>query len=54
MRYEYPQLGSLRSQADRREAEAYLDHGASLGDSIGALARWLEGLRAVFAPPAHR
>jgi len=49
MRYEYPQLGSLRSEADRREAQAYLEHGASLGDSIGALARWLEGLRDIFA-----
>ncbi|HEX4331670.1 MAG TPA: hypothetical protein VH040_06010 [Usitatibacter sp.] len=44
----YPQLGSLRSEAERREAEAYLESGAALGDSIGMLARWLEGLRLVF------
>ena len=52
----YPQLGSIRSEADRREAEAYLDRGAALGESLGAFARWLEGLRRVFAPAAisHR
>ena len=48
MDIKYPQLGSLRSEAERREAEAYLDSGAALGDSIGMLARWLEGLRLVF------
>ena len=52
----YPQLGSIRSEADRREAEAYLDRGAALGESLDAFARWLEGLRRVFAPAAisHR
>jgi hypothetical protein len=46
----YPQLGSLRSQAERREAEAYLESGAALGDCIDALSRWLEGLGRVFTP----
>jgi hypothetical protein len=53
----YPQLGSLRSEADRREAAAYLDHGAALGDSLGAIARWLEGLHRAFSlrtPVPHR
>jgi len=50
----YPALGSIRSEADRREAEAYLDRGAALGESLDALARWLEGLRRAFAPAAIR
>lgn len=53
----YPQLGNLRSEADRREAEAFLDRGAALGDWLCAFARWLEGLRRVFSPNtsvAHR
>lgn len=52
----YPQLGSIRSEVDRREAEAYLDRGAALGETLDAFARWLEGLRRVLAPAAisHR
>ncbi|HSS28539.1 MAG TPA: hypothetical protein VLL50_11350 [Usitatibacter sp.] len=46
----YPQIGSLRSMADRREAEAFLEHGATLGDFLDGFARWLDGLRRVFAP----
>ena len=46
----YPQLGSLRSEADRREAEAFLERGAALGASLDAFAHWLEGLRRVFSP----
>lgn len=46
----YPQIGRLRSVADRREAEAFLEHGASLGDFLDGFARWLDGLRRVFAP----
>lgn len=48
----YPQLGSIRSEADRREAEVYLDRGAALGESLYAFAHWMEGLRRVFAPRA--
>lgn len=56
MENRYPQLGSIHSEAERREAEANLDRGAALGESLDALSRWLEGLRRVFAPNAvpHR
>jgi hypothetical protein len=57
MERNHPQLGSLRSEADRREAEAYLDRGAALGESLDAFARWLEGLRRAFSahpPLPHR
>lgn len=52
----YPQLGSLRSEADRRDAQAFLQRGAALGESLDSFARWLEGLRRVFSAHAipHR
>jgi len=47
---DFPPLGSIRSESERREAQANLDRGAAIGDAFASLADFLGRLRKSLAP----
>jgi hypothetical protein len=50
MERSFPPLGSIRSEAERREAQAYLERGAAIADAFESLARFVQRVRQSLAP----
>lgn len=47
---DFPQLGSIRSESERRAAQVYLERGAAIGDAFESLARFAQRVRQSLAP----